>query len=325
MQKNILIGLARDLAGRIREETALPSRRRELSRLVATTPLAGFRSLERPPKGEADRTRRIDTWAEACFLARSSLLEQFPQLVVITEERGVLFHPPDYEPARGTDFPLLLLDPVDNTELVIRRLGGAVTALLATAHRGEEGLLDSIRIESAVVVDIAGGEAFFTSRAREGVQDSAESQQERLQVLTQERDTLAISSVAIKPERLQPLLEGLARLGSGKGPPCRFFLHHGGPLPLCRVAAGDFDVAFDLTRGYKAFDYAAGLWIASRAGCHWLVRDQRGNDLPDFDPASLRVPPGPHLNTQFLALLEERTQFVVARSRELLDLIVERF
>jgi len=315
-----LASLTREVAVAIRSETALPSGRRRLQQICTPDPLDGFRQLERPSKDTSDLTRRIDSWAERLFLNDNRIREALGPFVTVSEERGVLYYPDDFQPEKGRTFTLLMLDPVDNTELVIRRLGGAVSACIASGQLSPDGHLERADLVAVAVADVSGGEVFFTGVDCSGPGVSNGNGEERcLKRQYREGGDVSLSAVLVKASRFRALASRLANLELPGGRPTRFFLHHGGPLPLCRVAAGDLDLAFDLEVGYKAMDYAPGLWIAAASGCAWQVLDEQGELLGGFDPTRLRIPEGKDLESQLLGFLKQRTRFAVAHSPELLD------
>ena len=97
----------------------------------------------------------------------------------------------------------------------------------------------------------------------------------------------------------------------------RGIFHHGGPIPICRVASGDIDVAFDSLKGYKPIDYAGAVFLAGVAGCRCALPDAL-----DWDPRLLVLPVGSSsLEDQLLKTLENRMRFICAAN----DAVLEHF
>lgn len=329
-----LTDAARANVGLIREATASPSSRRNAAKLRSIAERAvpeGYAVLVPIRKEAADQTRRVDEEAETFLLGflRERLQKAgYPGWVVLSEERGVLVSPASFDPSAVDRFLLVLIDPVDNTDLVINAFGGAICLIAAEARmqgHGPGARMVCAAIRSTAIADASRGEIYWAEEEQDGafvdVDSAAGRGSERLEPdrsVTWQGITL--SSVNTKVPRIRELLrrDWLDRKDRQLDPiESRCLFHHGGPLPVVRVASGDIHLAFDNVKGYKPIDLAGALFLANKAGCEIRCFDASGGP---WDPGRIVIPHGAScISDQLLATLRHRLRFSCAASKEISD------
>ena len=145
----------------INQKTVSPEKRKNISATKSGLPnIQGYCVLKQPKKDAADLTRRIDAETETLVfrLLKQELYDKAGlSFVVMSEERGVLSCPEkDFDPHTVESFLLILLDPVDGTDLVRTGFGGAVAMAAATVEVKGKG--KTARVHSAVIHSGVGGD-----------------------------------------------------------------------------------------------------------------------------------------------------------------------
>lgn len=329
---NVLLSVARDARSLVRQQTACPSQRRKAAKLTPKPPTVdGFRVIAAGEKDSTDQTKDIDAAAEYRIL--QLLAERLdPGFVVMTEERGILVSPVDFDPASQDSFRLLAIDPVDNTDLTTIGFGGAITLVAAEAHvegQGERARVASAQILSTVICDMPRAEYYWAEKEQGGAfvdfQDAAGDQV--TEPLRPDRTTqwpdITLSCVNAKIGRIRRLFADLGWMSHGgqrlDENRARCIFHHGGPLPMCRVASGDIHAAFDALKGYKPIDLAGGLFLASKADCRCRCF---GDNTDDWSPEELIVAvDAPSIGDQLLRVFEQRHRFIVTANDSVMDYI----
>jgi len=316
-----------------RRATASPAARRRASermdRTLAVPP--EYTILARPRKEADDATRRIDAETEERALA--ILREALPALgyehfVVLSEERGVLVHPPRFDPSSARAVLLILIDPIDSTDLAVIAFGGAVALVAVELRlRAEPGpaRIESGEILAAVVGAIATQEIYWAEKQQSGAfVDLGTGEQRSTETLAPDastpREKIILSTVAAKLPRFKQFVAAFGRAG-GPGEildanEARLLLHHGGPLPVTRVASGDIHLVLDPFKGYKCIDYAGALFIAAKAGCKCACFAAKGQI--DWAPDRLIIGGGTTLLDQLSATLTHRQRFLCASNADVL-------
>lgn len=192
--------------------------------------------------------------------------------------------------AEGTSGVRWVLDPIDGTVNYV--LGLPHYAVSVAAEVGGE-------IVAGAVCNIASGEVFRASRGRGAFLHDARLNGPRDVALARavvgtgfgyEAQHRARQGAVLA--RLLPLVGDIRRLGAAS-------------LDLCAVAAGGLDAYFEA--GLQWWDYAAGLLIATEAGC--VASGLRGR----APSSSLTAVGGRQLAAEFFALLEELGADAVSR------------
>jgi len=151
---------------------------------------------------------------------------------------------------------IIILDPIDGTDLIVRGLHGAISSLFVMRHNTNEPVC-------AVILDIATNQVYFAANSIEGAYCNNKK------ITPANTELLSHSLVSIyapKPERLLSL--------------CRYkeFIkkvyrihNYGGALALAQLANGQIDAVVEMIKGFRNIDFAAGFYIAERAGAY--IRD----------------------------------------------------
>lgn len=181
---------------------------------------------------------------------------------VFSEERG--------ERTVGSSIPsgLLLYDPVDGSNNMLRSISYYSTSLAWIPHGGPETLLG---VDEGVVLEIPHGELYWARKGRGATWDgralgsgAAGSRLPKPLVAL-----YAYGAKVVLPD-LKPILEG-----------CLVRTPGAISLDLCLLARGAFDAVVDLRGLLRSFDVAAGVLIAREAGC--MVTNLNGEE---FNPGA---------------------------------------
>jgi myo-inositol-1(or 4)-monophosphatase len=227
--------------------------------------------------------------------------ESFSSFVYASEEDDPCVVGRDVDPDL-----LILVDPLDTSELAVRALHGYTHVMLYSRSLA--------RPVVAVVGDIFHHLQLFVACRHEDGQDrgylvTADRQVHRLQ--TREPVDVSrslITNYLMRPaERLQPmarqqsLIDALTRpgpLGNAKG---RIGVDFGS-ISLCHVASGQTDATVEFAKGFAIWDLAPGHYILYAAG--GAIIDLQGNELPlDYGLSNLE---------SISAAMNQRRKFVAA-------------
>jgi len=294
-----------------REATATPRRRRDAAKAVAylRAPL-GYEILAQLDDSPDDPSRVIDVETEGLLLKelKEALNHKgIERFVVLTEELGVAVSPPGSDPATWDTFPLLLVDPVDSTDLLLMGFGGAI-AVTALWVRPGAALADVV---ASVVVDLRGAEVFYARRGAGAFVESARpdgtTATERLEPnRSSQWPAILLATFAAKVPRLLRLAAKTNLIQALNNHAARIVAHHGGPLIATRVASGDIDAAIEFSKGFKCIDYGP-CFVAQQAGTTVRIIDQ------PCGPSGLDIATdGQTLKDRLLNTLKRRRKFVVA-------------
>ena len=218
-------------------------------------------------KDSQDLSKVLDIKAEELIL--EALKVEFPRIgiekfIVLSEELGVLLFPTDSKCHELEPIYLILIDPMDNTDNALMAFGGAIAITTAFIGEGENA-----EIVAAVVGDLARNEMFWAYQGQGKAfvdYGNGYQQTEPLEpnYCVHWKKT-KLSSFNAKLNRFFKFCLKKTLIEQLDQDDARILLHHGGPLPICRVAAGDIDAVIEFDKGYKAIDYSGGLFIASKA------------------------------------------------------------
>jgi myo-inositol-1(or 4)-monophosphatase len=184
---------------------------------------------------------------------------------------------------------IVILDPIDGTELALRDLSGAISSLLILSYHTHEPLC-------SIVSDILMGRMYYTSIDQEGAYLDG---QRVFPSRTKDLSKALLSIYAAKGDRLL----GLSKESDLVRKANRIH-NYGGALAIAQVGAGNIDAVVEYTKGFQNIDYGAALFFAERAGA--FIRDLEGN------PVRISVEK------------EKRQKFIVSSTEELFKQIFER-
>lgn len=181
---------------------------------------------------------------------------------IFSEERG------ERTAGSGTPSGLLLYDPVDGSNNLLRSIPYYATSLAWIPNGSSETLLG---VEEGVVLEIPRGELYWARRGRGATWEG------RALGPGAEGPTLPKPLVALYAYGARGPLPDLRPLLNG----CLVRTPGAISLDLCLLARGAFDAVVDLRGLLRSFDVAAGLLIAREAGC--VVT---GLDGAEFNPGA---------------------------------------
>lgn len=272
-----------------------------------------------------DLSREIDVKTEMFFLERLGMklpamgIEDF---IVLTEERGVIYYS-----RNGNNYnkPIYILniDPIDSTDLAISGLGGAVSVSVAFM-KGK-----SAELVAAVVGDLMSREIYWafneineayidfeedlrSSRRTERIKPNVDIPWDEVKLSSFAAKINRFSKFTCKKDLISVLNENSARI----------ILHSGGPIPIVKTACGDIDAVVEFIKGYKAIDYAGGLFIAEKAGTKIRFFDNNFN-IENKNASQLNICEGSNLEDSLLNTLKYRQRFIVAANETIMNVILE--
>jgi fructose-1,6-bisphosphatase/inositol monophosphatase family enzyme len=327
---NAACAVAKHCAALIRRETTTPERRKRAREKAPLGALPrGYQPLldDKPatPKSKApdDETRRLDVRSERAaltLLARYLSALGYCFFIVVTEESGVLLWGSHDEYLNAGNVLIVFLDPVDSTHQALLRFGGCAVVLLAEAVANGAGAARSLRNPAILATAIAtpGGETFWAERGIDGAFVDFGAQRLRLAPDSSVGvESAILSAVVYKPSRIVQFfnrLEWLELLGSRS----MVITHHGGPLPIAKVAAGEIHLVWDSVKGYAVSDLSPGMFIAAKAGCFCWA------DAPGWSPFEIPLPRGGSICGQLNAALKDRYKFACSSANPSLDAFYAR-
>ena len=202
-------------------------------------------------KSDGDPTLAAELYVER--IAESCVRDASEPVALFGEEQGYIIAPeqPRY---------LMLIDPIDGAYMALRGLPGACIALCLFEINGMTPV-------AAVVGDYNCGD-LYTATAGEALRNGKPIRVASTQSMTD----AFVSTCYGKAYRFERMLmgDGLVR-GAG------WLETTGSMLSLARVGSGEVDAYFDLMKGYKPYDFAAGAFIAQVAGA--IVTDEIGKPI----------------------------------------------
>lgn len=216
---------------------------------------------------------------------------------------------------------VVLVDPLDTSELAVRALHGYTHVLLYSRALA--------RPVAAVVGDIFHHIQLYTASRHDDGTDRAElitADGRRHRLLVRDPaplDRALVTNYLMRPaERLAPLARQSALLGAlaAPGPDGRSRGRIGvdfGSVSLCHVASGQSDAVVEFAKGFAIWDLSPGHYILHAAG--GTVTDLDGNEIPlDYGLRTMQ---------EIAAAMGRRRTFVAAggpslaaQIRQLLDL-----
>ncbi|HPZ09977.1 MAG TPA: RNase adapter RapZ, partial [Candidatus Eremiobacteraeota bacterium] len=210
-------------------------------------------------KDPEDETRKIDIVAEQEYITGLENNVGVPYLL-ITEESG------EIEVGKSNPDLLVFVDPLDGTDLAIRRIPLCATSICFYSKSLNEFL-------AAVVGDVFTGIIYYASKSQSGAYIEG-SDYGPIRIFPSRVKNLSeafISNFAIKPQRLLSLGEQKSLINNS----LRVF-NNGGPLEICRVASADADALIEFNKGFAGYDLYSGAFILSKAGgvCKRLDRER---------------------------------------------------
>ena len=327
--RNVLKSALQRVATAAREDTGSPAKRRQAAQLAPTETAApeGYEckgSRRMSDKPDDDRSKLIDIHSEARLLAilRIELCKiGVKRFAVLTEERGLLITISDAAWPWDGSFLLLLIDPIDSTDLFLMRFGGAIAITALWVRAGDA----VATVLAAVVLDLLSGETFWADVSTDGasvdcpVSDGQWATEALVPGPSASWPAITVSTYAAKIPRLLRLLEKTGFLETLDMATARLVSHHGGSLPLCRVAAGDIAAALEFGKGYKCIDYVPGAYIAHKAGAGVHISDQ------PCGPERLDIALGATLDERLIETLTRRRRFVVAANQSVAAKLIDAF
>jgi len=301
-----------------RSATKSPSKRREAAVVIPSKTLKslkGYRMIRPMPKDPQDLSKVLDVEAEERLLTALPFhLKKIgiKEFIVLSEERGVLIYPEDSQ-YNGTGLIyLILIDPIDSTDLALMSFGGAVAVTAAFMSDGKA------EIVTAVVGDLTRNEIFWAVKGQDGafVDYGNDKQTEKLQPNSSVPwEKIKLSSFSAKINRFEAFCSKKQLIQQLDKNEARVVLHHGGPLPVCRVAAGDIDAVVEFDKGYKAIDYSGALFLADKAGAKVKFY---GENQP-CDASHLVIGNGDTFKEKLLNTLIRRQRFICAANEVVLS------
>ena len=189
-----------------------------------------------------------------------------PSTKADTEERGYLIDNPKAEYA-------VHLDAIDCTFLALRGLPGACVAASVFG-------IEDMNPIAAIIGDYSSGDAYWATDGGSFLNGKPI----RPSTVRKLRDAYVTTCYG-KASRFASILDKRGFAGT-----VFWFGTTSGMLDMARVAAGQIDAYFDLMLGYKIYDFAAGAFIAEKAGA--VVTNEEGRPL--------RYPRDPTKRTKFI-------------------------
>jgi hypothetical protein len=302
--------VAETCAAIIKRETSHPALRRSAREKVDRCSIPeGYRRLAGVEKMLDDQTTRLDAACESAGLEQLARL--LPAIghrlfIVVTEESGVLIWDPFQDPGKATSAVVAFLDPVDSTHQALLRWGGCAVVLLAKAtikREDDREWLDDPDILAAAIAT-PDGETFWAEKEQEAAFVDFAGQ--RHQLVPDSRvglESAVLSAVVYKRDRILKFHEQIGWV-SELGPEAKVELHHGGPLPLAKIAAGEVHLAWDSLKGYAVSDLSPGMFVCAKAGCVCWA------DAPGWSACAVPLPAGASIGEQLRMALKKRYKFV---------------
>lgn len=268
--------------------------------------------------GESENLRHEDNFLSEHDLRmhrryRELFAESLSSFVYASEEDDPQVVGPDPDPDL-----LILVDPLDTSELAVRGLHGYTHVMLYSRSLA--------RPVAAVVGDIFHHLQLFIGCRHEDGEDrayliTADRQVRRLHT----REPVDISRALItnylmRPaERLQPiarqqsLVDALTTPGPDGTAKGRIGVDFGS-ISLCHVASGQTDATIEFAKGFAIWDLSPGHYILHSAG--GAVIDLEGNEMPlDY---------GLHSLQDIAAAMDQRRKFIAAAHPSLAHQILKR-
>ncbi len=200
-------------------------------------------------KDPEDETRKIDIIAEQEYIIGLENNVGVPYLL-LTEESG------EIEVGKSNPDLMVFVDPLDGTDLAIRRIPLCATSICFYSKTLGEFL-------ASVVGDIFTGIIYYASKSQSGAYIEG-NDYGPIRIFPSRVKSLSeafIANFAIKPQRLVSLGEQRNLILKS----LRIF-NNGGPLEICRVASGDTDALVEFNKGFAGYDLYSGAFILSKAG-----------------------------------------------------------
>lgn len=269
-------------------------------------------------RGESENTRHQDNFLSEHDLQmhnryRELFAEALGSFVYASEEDDPRIVGPDPDPDL-----LVLVDPLDTSELAVRALHGYTHVMLYSRSLA--------RPLVAVVGDIYHHLQLYIACRHDDGEDRAylvTADDERHLLKTREPAALnqaLITNYLMRPaERLQPLARQQALIDalaeSRPDAPARGRIGVDfGSVSLCHVASGQTDATVEFAKGFAIWDLSPGHYILHAAG--GTVIDLHGRDIPlDYGLGSL---------PQIAAAMNRRRTFIAASGPRLAQEILAR-
>jgi len=200
-------------------------------------------------KDPEDETRKIDIIAEEEYIRSLENNVGVPYLL-ITEETG------EIEVGKAKPDLLVFVDPLDGTDLAIRRIPLCATSICFYSKSLKQFL-------AAIVGDIFTDIIYYASKSQSGSYIEG-TNYGPIRIFPSNIKSLSeafISTFAIKPNRLLSLGEQKQLIENS----LRIF-NNGGPLEICRVASADADALIEFKKGFAGYDLFSGAFILTKAG-----------------------------------------------------------
>ena len=148
-----------------------------------------------------------------------------------------------------------IADPLDGSAFARQRIPLASSSLCAYSRAASRPLASAV---TDVFLDVT----YFAAGHLDGAFSEIEGR--RLRITTSgcsELGNASCAALGAQPERFMALASQ-ERLTSS----IRWLLNTGGALDVCRVAAGDLDIAVEFAKGFRIWDLAAAGHILEQAG-----------------------------------------------------------
>lgn len=220
-------------------------------------------------KDPEDETRKIDIIAEQEYIKSLENNVGVPYLL-LTEESG------EIEVGKSKPDLLVFVDPLDGTDLAIRRIPLCATSICFYSKSLKQFL-------AAVVGDIFTNIIYYASKSQSGAYMEG-SDFGPLRIIPSNVRKLSeafISNFAIKPRRLLSLGEQKDLVKNS----LRIF-NNGGPLEICRIASADADALVEFDKGFAGYDLYSGAFILIKAG--GVCKRLDGKDLEVVEDINFR-------------------------------------